>query len=251
MRKGTCGAMFALVGMTLAIASAPAASDAASPGATAQRDRQGRTPAVHHVRQHAGPATKATARRASLRSGPILQCVTFARDASGVHLAGNAHTWWANAAGLFARGHRPERGAILNFRASGGMRLGHVAVVSRVVSAREILIDHANWAGPGERKGQVRRSVSVIDASPDNDWTAVQVANGIGSWGRIYPTYGFIYPRAAHGVPAERIEIAADRDVAVPAHTRRAAAAVPAGRAGAPIATSPWVWVDGRAVARD
>jgi surface antigen len=153
------------------------------------------------------------------RSGPVLQCVAFARDASGIHISGNAHAWWNNASGQFLRGQRPERGAVLNFRASGGMRLGHVSVVSRVISEREILIDDANWAAPGQRKGMVRRNASVIDVSPNNDWTEVRVANGIGSWGRVYPTFGFIYPRADRG--ADRIEIAAARD-ATPSYSRRA-----------------------------
>lgn len=160
----------------------------------------------------------ATARPIQSR-GPVLQCVTFARDASGIHISGNAHTWWYNASGQFQRGQRPERGAVLNFRSSGGMRLGHVSVVSRVVSDREILVDDANWAGPGQRKGMVRRAASVIDVSPNNDWTEVRVANGIGSWGRVYPTFGFIYPRADRG--ADRIEIAATRD-ASPSYSRRA-----------------------------
>jgi hypothetical protein len=162
--------------------------------------------------------------RPAVRRGPVLQCVAFARDASGIHLSGNAHTWWHNAAGQFLRGQQPERGAVLNFRASGGMRMGHVSVVSRVLSDREILIDDANWAAPGQRKGMVRRGASVIDVSPNNDWTEVRVANGIGSWGRVYPTYGFIYPRADRD--AERIEIAAARD-AQPSYQRTAPPAAP------------------------
>ena len=116
-------------------------------------------------------------------------------------ISGNAHTWWANAAGTYARGQRPERGSVLTFRSSGGMRLGHVAVVSRVVSAREVLIDHANWEGPGIRKGSIMRGVSVVDVSDRNDWTAVrvQVGRSDDSYGRVYPTYGFIYNRPDNG----------------------------------------------------
>jgi hypothetical protein len=219
------------------------------------------------------PASKMVGRAAPIvRTGPVLQCVTFARDISGIHISGNAHTWWHNAAGRFERGQRPEPGAVLNFRASGGMRMGHVSVVSRVVSAREILIDDANWAAPGQRKGMIRRGASVIDVSPGNDWTEVRVANGIGSWGRVYPTYGFIYPRADRSQPAERIEMAAARPVAtppVPVAPPRQAAGAPwvwsggVATAGAGLAALPraetapaapitrWTWVNGRAVAAD
>ncbi len=77
------------------------------------------------------------------------------------------------------------------------MRSGHVAVVSRVLSAREVLIDHANWGGPGIRRGTVMRGISVVDVSPANDWSEVRVQVGWnrGTYGRVYPTYGFIYNR--------------------------------------------------------
>ncbi|MFC7609235.1 CHAP domain-containing protein [Teichococcus aestuarii] len=106
---------------------------------------------------------------------------------------------WASAAGVYARGNRPERGSVLSFRASGGMRLGHVAVVSRVIGPREVLIDHANWEGPGLRKGTVQRGVSVIDVSDRNDWTAVrvQVGRSDDAYGRVYATNGFIHNRAS------------------------------------------------------
>jgi hypothetical protein len=126
-----------------------------------------------------------------------LQCVPFARHLSGIDIVGNAGTWWAQAEGRYKRGNRPEVGAVLTFKPSGAMRLGHVSVVSEVVSAREILVDHANWPGPGVPKGRIARNVSVIDASPNNDWTSVRVEiHGRGSgYGRVYPTWGFIYPR--------------------------------------------------------
>jgi surface antigen len=135
------------------------------------------------------------ARYASRSYGGI-SCVPFARAASGIQLKGNAANWWDNAGGIYARGHAPEDGSVLNFRATGHMRLGHVAVVSRVLSAREIEIDHANWAGPGASKGGVSRGVSVIDVSANNDWSAVRVGLGhSGNYGSVYPTYGFIYDR--------------------------------------------------------
>ena len=128
-----------------------------------------------------------------------LQCVPFARAASGIQIKGNAANWWDSATGVYARGQAPEPGAVLNFRSTRGMRLGHVAVVTRVVSDREIEIDHANWAGPGASKGAVSRGMSVIDVSPDNSWTQVRVTLGGDKYGSIYPTYGFIYDRPDTG----------------------------------------------------
>jgi hypothetical protein len=130
-----------------------------------------------------------------------LSCVPFARMATGMSISGDARMWWFNAAGSYARGQVPERGAVLAFTASGGMSRGHVAVVSRVVNARTILIDHANWAGPGIARGTVMRGVTVVDVSDRNDWTAVRVQVGWDNdtFGRTYPTHGFIYNRAPDG----------------------------------------------------
>jgi hypothetical protein len=130
-----------------------------------------------------------------------LSCVPFARMATGMNISGDARMWWFNAAGSYARGQVPERGAVLAFTSSGGMSRGHVAVVSRVVNARTVLIDHANWAGPGIARGTVMRGVTVVDVSDRNDWTAVRVQVGWDNdtFGRTYPTYGFIYNRAPDG----------------------------------------------------
>ncbi len=133
-------------------------------------------------------------------SGGGLQCVTFARADSGIELSGNANTWWDNAAGVYQRGARPEAGSVLNFRANGSMRMGHVAVVNQVVNSRTIEIDHANWGGPGAVRGGISRDISVVDVSPGNDWSAVRVGLGhSGEYGSIYPTFGFIYNRPDRG----------------------------------------------------
>lgn len=130
-----------------------------------------------------------------------LQCVPFARENTGIELAGNAANWWGAAEGIYQRGAKPEVGSVLNFRANGHMRMGHVAVVSNVLDSRNIEIDHANWAGPGASRGGISRNINVVDVSANNDWSAVRVALGhTETFGSVYPTYGFIYDRPDHGV---------------------------------------------------
>lgn len=119
----------------------------------------------------------------------FVSCVPYARMRSGIDLPGNAWQWWGNAAGRYERGQTPEPGAVLAFRAIRRMPLGHVAVVSRVINAREILVDQANWMPPGV----IVRGTPVVDVSPENDWTEVRVGIGGGHFGSEYPTYGFIY----------------------------------------------------------
>jgi hypothetical protein len=171
--------------------------------------RRGHIPAFNLVslRVHGGlkPALYTRISRTG-RKGPMhiatagggygISCVPYAREVSGIDLKGNAVAWWDEAAGLYARGNAPEPGSVLNFRANATMRLGHVAVVSSVLSRREIEIDHANWWGPGASKGGISHNISVVDVSPNNDWTAVRVGLGhTGEYGSIYSTYGFIYAR--------------------------------------------------------
>ena len=107
-----------------------------------------------------------------------ISCVPYARSVSGIDLKGNAFEWWYAAAGIYERGSRPEAGSVLNFRASGRMRLGHVAVVTRVLNSREVEIDHANWWGPGAGKGGISYGTPVVDVSENNDWSEVRVGLG-------------------------------------------------------------------------
>jgi hypothetical protein len=84
----------------------------------------------------------------------------------------------------------------LAFRANARMRLGHVAVVRRIVNQREIEVDQANWA----IRGGITRGVKVVDVSEANDWTAVRVELGDDDdFGAVYPTYGFIYDETDTG----------------------------------------------------
>jgi surface antigen len=129
-----------------------------------------------------------------------ISCVPYARSVSGIELQGNAAQWWYAASGVYERGSRPEENSVLNFRANGHMRLGHVAVVTHVVNSREVEIDHANWWGPGAGKGGISRGIPVVDVSENNDWSEVRVGLGhTGTYGSVYATYGFIYDRPDRG----------------------------------------------------
>ena len=134
-------------------------------------------------------ALKASVKRASMLK-PVkgrIWCVPFAREASGIRLRGNAATWWHQAAGVYQRSRLPQVGAVMNFAASRKMPMGHVAVVSNVIDARRIQIDHANWV-----RNKVTQDQLVIDVSDANDWSQVRVVNADGTLGRINPVYGFI-----------------------------------------------------------
>jgi surface antigen len=120
------------------------------------------------------------------------QCAPYAREVSGIQIFGNANTWWSQAAGKYERGDVPKVGAVLSFRSTGKMRLGHVAMVAAVVSDREVLLNHANWS----RRGGIERDVRAIDVSAAGDWSEVRVwFAGVGGLGTTtYPLFGFIRP---------------------------------------------------------
>ena len=149
---------------------------------------------------------------------PYLQCVPYARTVSGIQLFGDAYTWWGQAAGRYARGDEPRVGAVMAFRPHGNMKLGHVAAVSKVLDARTVLLDHANWSPISGRRGQIERGVRAIDVSPANDWSQVRVwydpIQGLGT--TAWPVEGFIYAGKASPAPA-RIPAAAPVRAAVPA----------------------------------
>lgn len=124
-----------------------------------------------------------------------LQCVPYARIVSGVEIYGDALTWWDQAQDHYKRGSIPKKGAVLAFRPVGPMTLGHVAVVSRILDDRRVLIRHANWSSPGA----IEEDVLAIDVSDAGDWSQVRVWHSpTGQMGaRINPTFGFIYPTRA------------------------------------------------------
>ncbi|CCG39900.1 CHAP domain-containing protein [Magnetospirillum molischianum] len=138
------------------------------------------------------------------QASAAIQCVTYARDVSGLNLKGDAWKWWEAAAGVYDRGSRPREGAVLVFKRQGKMAHGHVSVVRHMKNSRELLVDHANWAPHRSAgRGKVTHSVPVIDVSPNNDWSQVRVfyrpAGELGT--RVYLTQGFVY---RPGTPAPR-----------------------------------------------
>lgn len=125
-----------------------------------------------------------------IRTRKRYECVTFARAMTGVDLFGDARTWWAKARGLYDEITRPKPGAVMVFARSRRLRLGHVAVVQKIVSPREVRVDHANWGNDG----RIYVNAPVVDVSPNNDWSMVRVwderIHALGS--HIYRLKGFL-----------------------------------------------------------
>lgn len=136
------------------------------------------------------------------------QCVPFARQASGIQIYGDAWTWWDQADGRYRRGERPRIGSVIAFAKQDRLPLGHVAVVSRIVEDRVLMLTHANWSRLNGERGHAEQDVTLFDVSEDNDWSRVKVwyrdSDGLG--GTVYRVHGFIY---APGKPA--IELTARR----------------------------------------
>lgn len=123
-----------------------------------------------------------------------LQCVPFARRASGIEIYGDANTWWVRAEGRYPRSNQPAAGSVFVMRGYNDPGRGHVAVVTHVDSSRLIRVDQANWLNGGE----VSVGVPILDVSANNDWSEVRVwyIPG-GHWGgRTYQAQGFIHPFA-------------------------------------------------------
>ena len=124
------------------------------------------------------------------------QCVPFARLISGIQIFGDAWTWWRQASTKYETGFQPKAGAVLCFKPTQRMRLGHVAVVSQVLTDRVVQITHANWSPIEGSRGKVEKDVTVIDVSAGGDWSQVKVwydpSRDLG--GSTYSTHGFIYP---------------------------------------------------------
>ena len=132
------------------------------------------------------------------------QCVPFARQASGIQIYGDAWTWWDQAKGRYERSERPRIGSVIAFARQARLPLGHVAVVSRPVEPRVLMLTHANWSRFDGERGHAEQDVTIFDVSKRNDWSEVKVwfrdSNGLG--GTVYKVNGFIY---APGRPHENL----------------------------------------------
>ena len=153
------------------------------------------------------------------------QCVPFARLISGIQIFGDAYTWWQQAIGKYDVGFQPKAGAVLCFKPTERMRLGHVAVVSQVLTDRIVQITHANWSPIEGSRGKIEKDVTLVDVSPQGDWSEVKVwydpLKDLGT--TTYSTYGFIYKTAS-----DTAQLAAGNAVMTVAQTtmRQMAAAV-------------------------
>lgn len=131
-----------------------------------------------------------------------LQCAPYARARTGLQLHGSAASWWPQAAGRYRRTSQPETGDVLVFRASGRLPSGHVSIVRKLVSSREILVEHANW-----EPGRIDRAAPVVDVSTANDWSLVRVywapIHHLGA--RSYAAYGFIVPGALDSIASLQV----------------------------------------------
>ncbi len=156
---------------------------------------------AHEPHVHASvPASSTTTRPAAqiVASSTRLECVPYARRITDVSIRGNAWTWWRSAGGRYRRNGKPALGSILVLKRTSRLRYGHVAVVSRVLNNREILVEHANWLN----RGRIHYNTLVRDVSSNNNWSAVRVwytpGNTLGK--RTYAAYGFIHPNQARAL---------------------------------------------------
>lgn len=137
-----------------------------------------------------------------------VECAPFARALTGVALTGAAADWWWEASGRYDRSDVPTTGSLLVFRRSARLPSGHVAVVSRVIGRREILVTQANWV-----HHRVVQDQPVIDVSDAGDWSRVRVwwppTGRMGT--SVYPAYGFIRP----GRPLTHDRLIADTPAAI------------------------------------
>lgn len=139
-----------------------------------------------------GPDTALAPHRPEI--GEPISCVPYARARSGIQLQGDAWQWWEAAQGRYDRGRAPRVGSVLVIARTARNPSGHLAVVSRVVSSREIRVDHANWAS-GAARGRIATDQRIVDVSAGNDWTLVRVwyprINDFGT--TAFPARGFVH----------------------------------------------------------
>lgn len=164
---------------------------------------------------------------APIEANATLQCVTYAREVTGLNLKGDAWKWWEAAEGVYDRGNAPKVGSVLVFKRQGKMSHGHVAVVRGTAGSRVLLVDHANWApSRSAGRGKVAKAVPVMDVSAKNDWSEVRVwyqpNREYGS--RVYKTQGFVYRPGASVMAASLRSEAPAKPAAVPVAPEKPAA---------------------------
>lgn len=178
-------------GSVIALAAAALAA-ACSPSPTQRLAAAQSAPAWSVMAANADSVPDGRASPRIVPGRPGLQCVPYARERSGIPIRGDAWTWWNQASGKFKRSNRPSIGSVLVVGRTTKNKYGHLAVVTRIVSDREIIVDHANWLN----KGKIHLDSPVHDVSPDNDWSQVKFWYTPGNvLGRsAYPVSGFIEP---------------------------------------------------------
>jgi surface antigen len=95
--------------------------------------------------------------------------VLYARAQTKVNLRGNTWTWWRGKKNRYGRSRTPQIGAVLVLK-RGSKRLGHLAVVKRMLGPREIIADRSNWLN----RGRIHLAAPISDVSRKNDWSAVR-----------------------------------------------------------------------------
>lgn len=137
-----------------------------------------------------------------------IECAPFARALTGVSLSGDAADWWREAQYRYARSRTPEVGSLLVFQRSSRLPYGHVAVVSAVLSSRQIMVTQANWV-----HHRVTQDQPVLDVSSRGDWSSVRVwwppDNRMGT--AAYDVHGFIRPD--HPAGHDRLAAAVPRAI--------------------------------------
>lgn len=132
------------------------------------------------------------------RSSYAIQCVGYAQQNGYSDISGDAFSWWDNSQKMgYSRGNVPQVGSVLVWKQwdHGPEKknpYGHVAIVAKIISDNEILVNHANWYNDE----LITTGDKVKDISGGR-WTKVLVQWGSNYGGTSYDTYGFIYHKTA------------------------------------------------------
>lgn len=165
-------------------------------------------------------------------SASAKDCVRAVRSMSDFNIQGDAWTWWQHSQGVYEHDRRPAEGSVLVFKKTGRLGRGHVSLVSAIVDRRTIEVDHT-W----DRSSKIRHGMTVVDVSPNNDWSEVRVWNEpsdtLGN--SVYPTYGFVLPETERHPSTALHSTYAEADVGDDAHED----VTPAHRASHRVAAKP------------